>query len=112
MRTWHKLLANKAGVNAKGSGAATPCTWQRKRGQGCSRTAAGQGDRVNAKANDGAIPLHSAAANGHAELAELLLAKGADVECQGQRQGATPLHSAAGNGHPEVRNCSWPRGPR
>ena len=44
-------------------------------------------------------PLHDAAAYGHTEVAELLLAKGADVNAKADGQGgATPLLAAAFNG--------------
>ena len=38
-------------------------------------------------------PLHSAAYEGHKKIAELLIAKGADVNAKGY-DGSTPLHSA------------------
>ena len=49
----------------------------------------------------GETPLHSAAANDHKELAELLIAKGADVSAKGDGE-RTPLHEAATYGHKEV----------
>jgi ankyrin repeat protein len=42
-------------------------------------------------------PLHSALAGGHAEIVEVLLAAGADVNAV-QADGYTPLHEAAQNG--------------
>lgn len=47
--------------------------------------------------NCGCAPLHIAALNGHKDVVELLLAKGADVNAN---KGRTPLHSAAG--HKEI----------
>ena len=54
----------------------------------------------------GMTPLHSAARHGHKEVAELLIAKGTDVNAIDQlgRAGwaawhVTPLHEAAYNGH-------------
>jgi hypothetical protein len=45
---------------------------------------------VNAIINNGTSPLHLAALNGHMEVAELLIAKGADVNAMGG-YGRTPL---------------------
>jgi len=50
------------------------------------------GTDVNAK-KDGFTPLHNAALKGHKEVAELLIAKGADVSAKNNR-GFTPLHKA------------------
>ena len=52
------------------------------------------GTDVNAKDEDGYTPLHVAAWEGHKEIAELLIAKGADVNAiivSGRKQGKTPL---------------------
>ncbi|MEO8290047.1 MAG: ankyrin repeat domain-containing protein [Gaiellaceae bacterium] len=46
-------------------------------------------------------PLHSAAATGRVECAQLLLAAGADVNAR-QAGGFTPLHSAAQSGNEEL----------
>lgn len=54
--------------------------------------------RVNALSKDGFTPLHLAAYFGHAEAAELLLERGADVSALSTNaalRGLTPLHSAA-----------------
>jgi cytohesin len=56
------------------------------------------GTNVNAKRN-GTTPLHSAAFNGHKEIAELLIAKGADVNVL-NAGGYTPLDLA--NNNPEI----------
>jgi len=45
--------------------------------------------------------LHRAAGNGHADIVELLLEKGADVNIRNEG-GSTPLHWAARNGHTKV----------
>ena len=58
------------------------------------------GTDVNAKNDGGLTPLLQAAANGHKEIAELLITKGADVNVN--VNGTTPLHIAAFNGHKEV----------
>src|ERR1035438_7582111 len=55
----------------------------------------------------GMTPLHWAAARGHKDVAELLLANGADVNAKntgttGLNTGLTPLHYAAGSGHKDV----------
>mgnify|MGYP000480537135 FL=1 len=46
-------------------------------------------------------PLHYAAIRGHKEIAELLIAKGADVNAKNS-VGQTPLQFAAGYGHKEI----------
>ena len=46
-------------------------------------------------------PIHSACANSHFEIAELLIIHGADVNAR-QMQGVTPLHSAAHNGQTRI----------
>ena len=51
---------------------------------------------MNAKVSDiGWTPLHHAAFNGHKEIAELLIAKGASVNAKG-KHGETPLDYANG----------------
>ena len=55
------------------------------------------GADVNAKAGDGTTPLHNAAVYGHKEVAELLIANGAEVNAiivSGRNQGKTPLDLA------------------
>ena len=54
--------------------------------------------QLNARAEDGSTPLHAAAYGGHAELVELLLARGASVDAT-TVNGSTPLHGAAYGGH-------------
>jgi len=58
------------------------------------------GANVNAKDDDGWTPLLYAAAEGRKEVAELLIANGADVNVN--VYGTTPLHIAAFSGHTEV----------
>jgi len=48
---------------------------------------------VNAKDEDGVTPLHEAALWGHNEVAELLIANGADVNAR-DKDGKTPLDLA------------------
>jgi ankyrin repeat protein len=50
---------------------------------------------VNAKSDDGWTPLHLAAARGHKEIVEQLIAKGADVNAK-TINGITPLDYAEG----------------
>ncbi|MBT5621386.1 MAG: ankyrin repeat domain-containing protein [Verrucomicrobia bacterium] len=59
------------------------------------------GTDVNAKDKDGWSPLHPASYEGHQEIVELLIAKGADVNARvelGPQQGMTPLDSANNSG--------------
>ena len=63
------------------------------------------GSDVNAKNRDGVTPLHQAAWNGRKEIAELLIAKGANVNAlilSGRYQGQTPLDSAIANDRAET----------
>ena len=55
------------------------------------------GADVNAKTADGTTPLHNAAVYGHTEVAELLIANGANMNAiiaSGRNQGKTPLDLA------------------
>ena len=56
---------------------------------------------VKAQHQGDKTPLHHAALKGHKEIAELLIAKGADVNAQDQVD-KTPLHYAADAGHNEI----------
>ena len=62
------------------------------------------GTDVNAKDESmGMTPLHHATFGGHKEIAELLIAKGADVNAKFDKiSGGTPLHIAADKGHKEI----------
>ena len=56
---------------------------------------------------DATTPLHIATHLGHKEIAELLIAKGADVNAKvvsGPNQGSTPLDAANGTNHPKTVN--------
>lgn len=66
---------------------------------GATRALLDAGADVNARsANDfSVLPIHSAVAGNHADVAALLIAAGADVNAR-QRHGWTPLHGAAQNG--------------
>jgi len=52
---------------------------------------------LHALDSDGSTPLHCAAWKGHAEVAALLLERGADVHVENENDhwGGTPLHAAA-----------------
>src|SRR5208337_2012632 len=56
---------------------------------------------VSSRNNYGTTPLHLAVENGHKDVVELLLAKGADVNAK-DKSGVTPLHIAAQKGHRDV----------
>jgi hypothetical protein len=57
---------------------------------------------VNIMESAGWTPLHFAASQGHKEVAELLLARGANVNARLKYYGGTPLHVAATNGHKSI----------
>jgi ankyrin repeat protein len=48
----------------------------------------------------GSTLLHIAAAHGEHDIAQFLIAHGADINAPGGSHGATPLHAAAVGGHP------------
>jgi ankyrin repeat protein len=58
-------------------------------------------DLVSSKDDYGSTPLHLAAYEGHKDVAELLLAKGAEVNAT-DIDGSTPLHLAAYEGHKDM----------
>ena len=64
------------------------------------KQAIADGADVNAKPG-GITPLHWAAWRGRKEIAELLIAKGADLNTK-NKDGGTPLHNAAWKGHVEI----------
>jgi ankyrin repeat protein len=53
---------------------------------------------LNSKDENGATPLHVAAAKGHRNIAELFLARGAKLNAK-DHEGCTPLHHAVINNH-------------
>jgi len=60
------------------------------------------GKDVNAKNRDGVTPLHYAAWDAHKEIAELLIANGADVNAKADEFSYTPLDSAIANDRTET----------
>ena len=56
---------------------------------------------MNAKSKYGVTPLHYAAGNGHKEIAELFIAKDADVNAK-TTGGKTPLDWAIDRKHSEI----------
>jgi len=74
----------------------------------------GDGAKVNIRGAKGWSPLHAAAYQGHREAAELLIARGADLEAftEGPQAGSTPLHAAAFKGHRELVELLIERGAR
>jgi ankyrin repeat protein/ketosteroid isomerase-like protein len=60
--------------------------------------------------NDAHTPLLVAARDGHTEIAQLLLAAGADVNATEPTFGAVPLHKSVYNGHVELTRIisAWP----
>ena len=65
------------------------------------------GTDVNAKDTDGWTPLHPASYEGHVEIVELLIGKGADVNAKvefGSFQGKTPLDAANNRSRTEIVN--------
>jgi ankyrin repeat protein len=64
---------------------------------------------VFSKDNEGTTPLHTAAANGHKDVAELLVANKAEVNAK-DSHGFTPLHWAAYFGHRHVAELLRQRG--
>jgi ankyrin repeat protein len=69
-----------------------PTSCKRRKHRSC-QTAYCNGTDVNAKDGYGLPPLHWPAWRGHKEIAELLIAKGADVNAKGLGD-TTPLNSA------------------
>jgi cytohesin len=60
------------------------------------------GANVNAKDEDSKTPLLHAAVDGHKDVVELLIAKGADIELRCTTCGGTALGHAASGGHKEI----------
>ena len=56
---------------------------------------------MNTVAKDGSNALHVASSNGHKEVVELLINKGAAIDLA-MNEGTTPLFIASQNGHKEI----------
>ncbi len=69
-----------------------------------------EGADVNQKDSRGNSLLIVSAADGHAEMVELLLESGADINAVDASMKATALHAAAYLGHPEVMQVLIERG--
>lgn len=67
----------------------------------CQRLLGG-GKNVDSRDQDGETPLHFAAWYGHAEVAELLIDNGADLNATGETYGGTPLQWARQKGNVEI----------
>jgi len=61
------------------------------------------------KGKNGLTPLHEAAANGHTDVAEFLLANDADVNARAMND-LTPLHQAASAGRSKVTELLLAKG--
>lgn len=61
-----------------------------------------QGAPISGRQRDHLTPLHAAAQRGRRDVAELLIARGADVNAVSDDGGHTPLHKAAIVGHTQV----------
>jgi len=60
------------------------------------------GTDVNAMNKDGWAPLHEAVTGGHKDIADLLIAEGADLNAKEAKNRITPLHWAAWRGRKEI----------
>lgn len=72
------------------------------------------GADVNVRDAKGWTPLHAAAYRGNKATAELLIARGANLQAStvGPRGGITPLHAAASKGHRELVELLISKGAR
>ena len=61
-----------------------------------------EGATVNDKDDDGWSPLIYASGEGHIELSEFLIAKGADLNAKAGYPETSPLHGAASENHKEI----------
>jgi len=100
-RVVQALLSNGASVNAKDNDGKTAVYSLRSRLRRSSAGAAGERGHINAKTNLGATPLMAAAFDGHRDVVQALLAKGADVNAKNS-SGVTALMGAAFKAHRDV----------
>lgn len=68
---------------------------------GVKKILAKKPDSLNSKDKDGKTPLHFAVQSGNKEVAEFLLAQGADIDAK-DGKGNTPLHNAPALKHAEI----------
>ncbi|MHB0937422.1 MAG: ankyrin repeat domain-containing protein [Armatimonadota bacterium] len=102
-RAAHVLLGYRADVNARDHQGMTPLHIAAGRGAAGLLTdlLTETGGDVTQADGMGNTPLHHAAAHGHAEVMELLLSRGANLNAK-NHNGHTPLHEAVGRQSPEA----------
>ena len=69
-----------------------------------------RGASLAGRNREGGTPLHDAALAGHSEIINLLLARGAAIDCRDSSTGATPLMEAVSLGHADAAALLLKRG--